>query len=275
MKLLKKINNNFALALDSTGTTIIVEGRGVGFQKMPCELKDLSIISKTYYDAKEQDVALIKSVPENILEVASEVADLANKTLPLELNGNLTFILADHIQFSLERIEENLNVAIPLYYDIERLYPKESKIADYAVHLIRRKLREDFPEEEKTGIALNIINSEKRTDQNRLDSNRLIELCTSIVEKMMGIKIKRDSFNYSRFVSHIQYVIQKNEENYSALSENAGLYASVSKDYPKAKECVDKIAEELRKLGFRLNNEEKLYLMLHVNRLCSREDCNR
>ena len=47
MKLLKKINNNFALALDSKGTQIIVEGKGIGFRKMPEELADLSVISRT------------------------------------------------------------------------------------------------------------------------------------------------------------------------------------------------------------------------------------
>ena len=47
MKLLKKINNNFALAEDSKGEKVIVEGLGVGFQKMPCELTDLSIIYRT------------------------------------------------------------------------------------------------------------------------------------------------------------------------------------------------------------------------------------
>ena len=50
MKLLKKINNNYALALDSNGEEIIVSGRGIGFQKMPCDLNDLSLISRTYYD---------------------------------------------------------------------------------------------------------------------------------------------------------------------------------------------------------------------------------
>lgn len=54
MKLLKKINNNYALALDSRGEKIIVEGRGIGFQKMPCELSDLSLVSKTYYNTKDK-----------------------------------------------------------------------------------------------------------------------------------------------------------------------------------------------------------------------------
>ena len=61
MKLLKKINNNFALALDSRGEQIIVEGKGIGFQKMPMELNDLSLITRTYYDTKEQDVSLINT----------------------------------------------------------------------------------------------------------------------------------------------------------------------------------------------------------------------
>ena len=36
MKLLKKINNNFALAIDGNGEKVIVEGRGIGFNRMPC-----------------------------------------------------------------------------------------------------------------------------------------------------------------------------------------------------------------------------------------------
>ena len=50
MKLIKKINNNFALAEDSGGNQVIVEGKGIGFTKMPCTITDLSCISRTYYD---------------------------------------------------------------------------------------------------------------------------------------------------------------------------------------------------------------------------------
>ena len=78
MKLLKKINNNFALALDSKGTQIIVEGKGIGFRKMPEELADLSVISRTYYGVKDQDVSLIQSIDDEIMELASKVSAYAN-----------------------------------------------------------------------------------------------------------------------------------------------------------------------------------------------------
>ena len=58
MKLIKKINNNFALAEDSGGNQVIVEGRGVGFNKMPCTITDLSCISHTYYDYDEKYLSL-------------------------------------------------------------------------------------------------------------------------------------------------------------------------------------------------------------------------
>lgn len=73
MKLLKKINNNFALAEDSKGEQVIVEGRGVGFQKMPCELNDLSSISRTYYGFNSETIRLIQTVNPQILQIADQL----------------------------------------------------------------------------------------------------------------------------------------------------------------------------------------------------------
>ncbi len=133
MKLLKKINNNFALALDSRGEQIIVEGKGIGFQKMPMELNDLSLITRTYYDTKEQDVSLINTVSEDILNVSADICQYAEMKIGDKLNPNLRFILADHLDFAIERMQKNLQIKMPIYYDIRLLYPKEMEIAEYAV----------------------------------------------------------------------------------------------------------------------------------------------
>ena len=41
MKIIKKINNNVALAQDQSGNELIVFGRGVGFPPVPYELTDM------------------------------------------------------------------------------------------------------------------------------------------------------------------------------------------------------------------------------------------
>lgn len=40
MKVIKRINNNYAVALDENGKKLIIYGRGVGFPKAPYELNE-------------------------------------------------------------------------------------------------------------------------------------------------------------------------------------------------------------------------------------------
>lgn len=271
MKLLKKINNNFALALDSKGVQIIVEGKGIGFRKMPEELEDLSVISRTYYGTKEQDISLIQSVSEEVMELASKVSAYANDRIGERLNPNLTFILADHIQFSIERYEKQINIKMPIYYDINLLYPLEAEIAEYTMWLIHRDLKMDLPESELTGIALNIINSEINMGALNEDKEEIVELIAAFIEKTFDIRISRKKFSYSRFASHMEYLLRRADNIRKVSEDNLKLYRTVKSEFPHISKCVNGIERILKENGYYLNEEEKLYLMLHVNRLCDRE----
>ena len=128
----------------SQGEQIIVEGKGIGFHKMPCEITDLSEVKRTYYNTKEQYIDLIHEVPETVLEVCEKIFELASRMIGDKINPNLTFILADHIQFSIERYEKNIDMKMPLYYDIEYLYPK-SVIKKKSIYITRSFLFLFFP----------------------------------------------------------------------------------------------------------------------------------
>lgn len=271
MRLLKKINNNFALAVDSKGEQIIVEGRGIGFQKMPVELTDLSVITRTYYNVKEQDVWLVKSIPDKVLDISARVYEYAQNYIPEGLNPNLPFILADHIQFSIERYEKKMEVKMPIYYDIKLLYPREVEIAGYAMKLVEEEMGVELPDTELTGIALNIINSETVLEGKGEGKDELLESITEYIEKTFSLEIKRDSFNYSRFVSHMEYLLRRAEANKAVSKDNLELYKTVKMEIPAISLCVNGIEKLLKQNGFSINEEEKIYLMLHVNRLCERE----
>ena len=52
------------------------------------------------------------------------------------------------------------------------------------------------------------------------------------------------------------------------------MYKTLVKEYPKTYETSEEIRKYLKnEIGLDLNDEEMLYLMLHINRLCTREDC--
>lgn len=275
MILIKKINNNFALARDSTGENIIVEGRGIGFHAMPSEVSDLSKIKRTYYGIENNTAKMLESIQEDVLQIAGDTFEFASSRLPSKLNPNLTLILADHIQFCLDRIERHIDVKMPIYYDVEHLYPVESEIARFAMKLIRERLGIRLPVSEKTGIALNIINSEINLGSSAEQTTEIINLCSSIIEESMDLKIDRTSFEYSRFATHLAYLLKRREGRREASSRDGldalhSLIDSIEDVGPELETCLTRIELELERRGFPLNEEERIYLTMHLMRICNR-----
>lgn len=276
MKLLKKINNNFALAEDSNGEQIIVSGRGIGFQKMPCEITDLHQITRTYYDIDSRYVGLIKEISEEVFDISSKIAQYAKKKIDVSYNPNMVFILSDHIQFCIERYKKNMTFEYPLSYDFRQLHKKETEIGEYAVNLLNKTFQIKIPIEESIGIAMNILNSETVSETQKTDFNVLTSAITTIIESYFDIDIDRSSVNYSRFVTHLIYLFERVVQHKKITSENMKIYQSVVEETPETYRCVLKIKNYLlRKQNWYLEDEEILYLILHINRLRSNEDCYR
>ncbi|MGM0322038.1 beta-glucoside operon transcriptional antiterminator [Enterococcus sp. AZ067] len=278
MRLVKKINNNFALALDSSGEEVIVSGKGVGFLKLPMDITDLSMINRTYYDIDKKYIGLLNELPEDIISVSAKITDYAKSKLKTSLNPNMVFTLADHINFSIERNKKGNIFTFPLSYDFEQLYPKELEVAKYAMKIIKNDLGVELSSSESIGIAMNIVNAEsfiskKDEEKEFID---LIEELTKIVENYFDIELNKNSFNFSRFITHLRYLFKRLSEKRPMASENHKMYQVLSINNPRTNECVNKIENYFRrKKNWKLDDEEKLYLILHVNRVISREDCNR
>ena len=129
MKLIKKINNNFALAEDSKGEIIIVNGKGIGFLKMPCEATDLDIISRTYYSTDSRVYELIKKLPEEVMAVSETIYDIARKRLGQALNSNLIFTLADHIHFAIVRTDRGIRFGAGVVYEVRYCRLKKLRLS--------------------------------------------------------------------------------------------------------------------------------------------------
>ena len=278
MKVMKKINNNVVICLDHNNRELVAFGRGIGFPAAPYELDDLSKIDRTYYGVNSSYMGLVNEIPEEVFEVAAKIVDMAVNYIDCELSSNLVFTLADHINFAIERNQRNMNLRNPFLYDIRYFYEKEMDIGNLAVKMIRRYLKVSLPEEEAGNIALHFINAEALSEkENEFNvSDTVVEEVTYLIEKELNIRIKREDFNYSRFVSHLQYLMKRKDAVSSISSDNIKLYMEMKEEFPVIYQCVLKIRDYMAgKLDWELSEEELLYLILHVNRLYAREDCNR
>ena len=122
MKVIKNINNNISLCLDSRNNEVVAFGKGIGFTKPPYDVP-LSKIDRTFYDVDEEQLAVLNRIPEDVLEAAAEIVDLANEKMDNQFRENVMFTLADHIDFAIQRYQKNINIQLPLFYEVRQLYP--------------------------------------------------------------------------------------------------------------------------------------------------------
>ena len=108
MLILKKINNNVALASNDPGEEIVVFGKGVGFPKTPYELEDESIIQRVFADVDEQYMGSSRICLRRCASGVFAYLTTAGKALDCKLSGNLAFTLADHIQYAIERVADGI-----------------------------------------------------------------------------------------------------------------------------------------------------------------------
>lgn len=276
MKVMKKINNNVAICIDDDNHELIAFGNGIGFHQMPYELRDLSIIWRTYYGVNPSYLHLFNEIPEEIFMISTKIIDLAKKHVVNGMNSNVIFTLADHINFAIERQKKNITLNMPFCYDIQHLYEKEMRVGELALGLIQKELKVHLPKEEAISIALHIINAEsiQQNVENEANETQFIEALTELIEQDFSIQLNKKGFNYSRFVTHMQYLLKRSESDIRISSENKRLFTSMKETYAEVYACAEHINSYINTtLHWQLSEEEILYLMLHINRLCSREDC--
>ncbi len=281
MLVTKKINNNVAVCLDGNGRELVAFGKGIGFPTMPYELADLKKIDRTFYDIGHQYLPLLDEIPEDVLMFTARMMDDIRPNLPYETSPNIVLTLSDHIAFAIERHKKGVYVQLPSVYQLDQSYPLEIKLGRQFVEEIHNTLGVRLPRHEVQGIAMHFINarngmvdSESKMQENNQEKfEEMLEQATQIIEQELGIAVQRDSFNYARFATHMEYLLQRLFKQQHIDSDNLQMYTSIREEYPRISVCVDKISSYYNaRLGTDLTEEEKLYLILHVNRVCAQEN---
>lgn len=273
MKIVKKINNNVALALDAKERELVVFGKGVGFPPMPYELEDLSCVQRTFYDVNKKYFDLLRDVPEAIILAADDIADTAREELNCTLNANLTYALADHLNFAIQRSCEGMELPTPLAYDIRHLYPQEYAIAKEGMHQLCKTLDVALPDSEIVSIAMHIITAENEVGDmhSTILTAKVISEITNLVEENLDVRLDKDGFSYSRFAMHLRYLVQRMMHGKPFNSDNSmdAMFTTMRKEYPEIYACVLEIDLFLRDTyGWACSREEQLYLIMHIHRVC-------
>lgn len=273
MRVIRNINNNVSICLDDNNREVVAFGKGIGFQKPPYEI-ELSQIDRTYYNLDEHYLALLDELPEEVMDVTMEIVDKGSSYLGMHLNRVFLFALCDHINFAIENARKGLVISNPMVNEIQHMYEREMLLGKWAIKQIERKLSVKLPPGEAGNIALHFINAElsAKKEQEKDDMTRFIDDITEIIESEMNIIVDRNSFSYSRFVTHLKYLLKRFHKRDEFATDNARMYEQVLEEFPELGKAIEKIKQYIMiQLNIDPSKEELLYLMIHMNRLCAKD----
>lgn len=273
MKVIRNINNNVAVCVDDNNHEVIAFGKGIGFQKAPYEVP-LDKIDQTYYNLDSHYIALLDELPAEIMEVTTEIVRKGRAYLQVDFNKSFFFTLCDHIHFAVENAKKGLVISNPMVNEIQHLYDKEILLGRWAIKHIEKTMSVKLPESEAGGIALHFINAmqSKKTTTEKDEIEYFVEDVTNIIESEMNLIVDRSDFSYSRFVTHLKYLLKRSKNLDKASSANVAMYEQVFQQYPELTHTIEKIKNYITdELEIEPSKEELLYLIIHINRLCAKE----
>lgn len=271
----KSLNNNLVLVQDGQKKEYVLFGTGIGFKKKKGDSIDESLITKIFHGEDYQNIsALMESISPDVLSVTEKIVDLGEKELGKKLNASLLISLADHIQSAINRQEEGIEfVASSLQWEIPFLYIKESKIGQKALRILSEELGVNLPEMEAAFIALHFVNAQDGIQS--MDETMLITSITKsmvkTIQALFDIVLNKESMNYSRFVTHIRYFMNRQIRQEEMVSSNdEKLYQIIQEQYPKSYACGLMIREMLKKeYQLEISDDEMVYLIIHIQRVVS------
>lgn len=276
---IKKIyNNNIVLAIDHSGKEVVLIGRGIGFQKHVDDIMTSENVHKKFvFDASEVTNrlnSLLAEMPERFLELAIVIVEQAQKELDVVFYDGIYITLSDHINYSIQRYNNNQKIQNAMLWEIKKFYPREFAAALNAINTINYYENTHFDEHEAGFIAVHFLNAyqENKTMYATAVTAEIIKDIIQIIQVHYKMNLDDKTLSYSRLVTHLKYFSLRLLSEPMATSVDYPLFEQVKLTYPNAYNCVVKINEY-----FKINHcteitlEEKTYLMLHINRVTKRQ----
>lgn len=276
MKIAKVYNNNVISAFNEKNEELVVMGRGLAFQKKSGDSVDEDKIEKIFAlknnDMSEKFKTLLYEVPIEYMEVTEDIIKIAKSRLGRDLNDSIYISLTDHIHFAVERNQKGYDIKNALLWEIKRFYKQEFVIGMEALKIIQEKLGVLLPEDEASFIAMHIVNAELNQEMpNVANITKVMQDILNIVKYHFKMDFDEESLNYFRFITHLKFFAQRLYSKTYIEDDDPFLFETVREKHRAAFECTEKINEYIKnQFDYSLTNNEKLYLIIHIQRVVNR-----
>lgn len=278
MKIIKSLNNNMVLVRDRDGVERICQGKGIGFQKKRGDVLDSSLVERSFVpDSKSEQkhfMQLFSEIPDEYWEIAESVVNYGRDKYKLQVSDKVILPLCDHMAGSVDRYSRGIALSNPMLWDIKRIYADEFQTGKYALEILEKRFGVQMQEDEAAFLAYHFVNAELGNKKNMSPDSvtRLIGSVLDIVQESFQITLNEEDWNYQRFLTHLKFFAGRVMERSGFSDEmDNDLYEELVERYPKVNRCVERISDHiLIDYHYDLSMDERLYLLIHVERVTKR-----
>lgn len=267
------------LATDDQSNEKMVLGKGIGFNNKVNDLVDDNMIEKIFVlettsKREEFEKVMQISTVQNI-ELTKKIIESAELDLQVKFDDTVFIGLMDHISYALQRVKQKDCLKNALLWEIKKFYQKEFQAAMHSINIIECEEHVRLDEDEAGFIAMHFVNGQQndKNESSTMIDTQVIQDILNIIKFHFKMELDETTVNFSKFIIHIRYLLQRihiTHEEKNAMENE--LFEQVWRKYQDTYHCVKKICMYLEKrLNVIINNQEVLYLMLHINRLTLRE----
>ncbi|ACZ79037.1 PRD domain-containing protein [Dickeya parazeae] len=270
----KVLNNSLVLSSDDDNREVIVMGKGIGFNSRPGDEIAQEKIEKLFvtqsFEKRSGYIEGLSAIPDEVIEMAAMIISRANLQLSSKVREQIFFTLADHLTFAIERSRKGIVIQNRLLPEVRRFYPQQFRVASEAVAIIRQQYGIELPEEESGNIAFHLVNGQSEGDDvaQAMQSVKMLKDIFNLVQYHFKKEIDTESINYSRFMTHMQFFLQRLQEGEISTARDSFLLAQVIKEYPDAYRGALLIRDYVKvRLDITLGGNELLWLTVHLVRI--------
>lgn len=272
MQITKVLNNNVLVIIDNSQREKVVMGRGIGFQKKIGDRINSELVEKEYalssHELTGRLSELLSHIPLDVMTTCDRIISLATKKLG-KLQDSVFISLTDHCQFAITRFHQNIRLANPLLWDIQRLYPKEFQLGEEALDIIKKRLGVQLPKDEIGFIAMHFVSAQMNGDMTNVAGiTQLMREMLQLIKFHFGISYQEESLSYQRLVTHLKFLSWRILEQATICDDDIALQLAVKQNYLEAWLCAERIAIHIGlQYQRKITLEEIMFLAINIERV--------
>ncbi|MNS48026.1 PtsGHI operon antiterminator [compost metagenome] len=267
------IGNNVVMAQGGTnGKEYVLLGKGIGFAVKgsgTIEAGDPRIEKRFKLEDREQwsqYESLMEDFDPKVMHITDEIIQYIAASKPGKLNDKIYLALPSHIQFTVYRLRNGMDIINPFLQETKLCFPKEFEIASKAAEMISEAFSVHVPEDEVGFLTYHVYSAVSNVPVGQLvKASNIVNQLLELIQQEKKVTFKQGSMSHVRLMLHLRYSLERILQDTKVDNPFVNhIRLEYREEYSLAKR-LGKVMED--ELGKPVPEEEICYIAMHLYRL--------